>query len=1111
MNTSVYYPALILQPTAADVHDALRSLPKTSPADSLGVILLACDPVAAAALRDLPARASVGVPIITVASAAGISGEQDAPAFRAVWPELELSAAAGEEAKCRTLCEHAPVGIFQVDAEGNCTYLNPRGGEMSGLDLFQTVGKDWMAILHPADRARVLQEWESALQERRAFESVHRLRRPDGGALWVSMKANPFVGENGSHGYVGTLEEITERISAEEELRATQLELQQQRRRLDDLLAQVPGIVWEAHRVPGTTEKRLVYVSRYVETLTGYSVEECLAMPDFWRTIMHPDDRAEASRRAAAVLAGELTGSIVFRWRTKDGREIWIESQAAVIRDETGEPIGLRGINLDVTARTQAEEAVRQQTERLQTIFDHIPVMITCRDGRGRLQYVNREWERTLGWSLNETDFDDLPRLYPDPSERRRAEEQIQAADGRNGDFQSHTRQGRLLHTRWTTVRLSDGSTIGLGHDITESKRASMALERLATEMGLLLESTSEGVYGIDLDGRCTFMNSAGLQMLGYKLPEVLGQNVHDLMHSRRPDGTPYPVEDCPIMKGINRGERCLVETDVFWRKDGSSFPVEYSANPMLELGVLRGAVITFSDITQRLERERRIHEQAQLLDLAHDAITVRDLDDRIQFWSRGAEHIFGWTAEELTDADVKEFLYSDSQAFAAAKAAVLQSGEWHGELGLRARDGREITVNARWTLLRDEQGAPKSVLVIKSDITDQKNLEMRFLRAQRLESIGTLASGVAHDLNNILSPILMSVPLLREPLPAETLQDLISVVETAAQRGAEIVKQVLTFGRGIEGERAPLQVRHLVRELERIACETFPKNIAIENSIAKDTRLIEGDATQLHQVLLNLCVNARDAMPTGGTLRISAQDFYVDEYFAATSPEAKPGSYVQIAVSDTGTGIPPHVLDKIFDPFFTTKAIGTGTGLGLSTVLGIVKSHGGFISVYSEVGRGTAFEVYLPAAASGTVLPVETQEPAAPRGRGERILVVDDEPGLRKLTETILRKHGYEVVLACDGTEALALYAKDPAGIDAVLADVMMPLMDGVTLIRVLRHLDPHVRVISSTGLGEDRRREELRTLGVSAFLTKPYNTASLLKTIHDVLQETGGPALSH
>lgn len=1108
---STIYPALILPPSAASVQDVIESLSKTSSADSLGVIFLTCDPAAEAALRKVLVRAGSKVPVITATCAAASSDEQDEPTLRAVWPQLDLREAAGEEPIFRRLCEHAPVGIFQADSEGNCTYLNPRGGEMSGLDLFRPVGKDWMAILHPADRARVLQEWQSALQERRAFESVHRLRGADGGALWVSMRANPLVGENEADGFVGTLEDITERIRAEEELSAAQLALQQQRCRMDDLLAQVPGIVWEAHRAPDSDEKRLVYISRYIETLTGYSVEECLAMPDFWRTIMHPDDRAEASRRVAGLLTGKTTGSIIFRWLTKDGCEIWIESQAAVIRDETGEPIGLRGIDLDVTARIRAEEAARRQTERLQAIFDHIPVMITCRDPEGRLQYVNHKWERTLGWSLSGSAFDDLPKLFLDPSERRRAEEQIRAADGRTGDFQTSTWQGALLHIRWTTVRLSDGSTIGLGHDITESKRANIALERVATEMRLLLESTSEGIYGIDLDGHCTFINSAALQMLGCKLSEVLGQNVHDLMHSRRPDGTPYPIEECPIMKGIERGERCIVETEVFWRKDGTSFPIEYSANPMFELGVLRGAVVTFSDITQRLERERRISEQARLLDLAHDGICVRDLDDRIQFWSRGAQRIFGWTAEELTGADVKEFLYNDSQAFAVAKGAVLQSGEWHGELRLRSKDGREIIVNSRWTLLRDEQGAPKSVLVIKSDVTEQKDLEMRFLRAQRLESIGTLASGVAHDLNNILSPILMSVPLFREPLPLETLQDLVSVVETAAQRGTEIVKQVLTFGRGIQGDRVPLQIMHLVRDMERIACETFPKNITIVNSIAKDTQLIEGDATQLHQVLLNLCVNARDAMPSGGTLRISAEDFYVDECFAATRPEAKPGPYVQIVVSDTGTGIAPHVLEKIFDPFFTTKGVGMGTGLGLSTVLGIVKSHGGFINVYSEVECGTTFKVYLPAAATGTVLPTEIQAPTAPRGHGERILIADDEAALRKVTETILLKSGYEVVLACDGIEALALYAKDPGGIAVVLTDVMMPLMDGVTLIRILRHLNPQVRVISSTGLGEDRRREELRALGVTAFLTKPYNTASLLNTIHDVLRGPGQPDLSH
>ena len=1103
MRPSTIYPALILPPCSAPVQN-VESLSEAAPTDSLGMIFMACDPAAAAALQDLPKRSTAGAPVITVVAAT--SGEQDEPVLRAGWLEL-VSEEAAEGARCRALCEHAPVGIFQADAEGNCTYLNPRGGEMSGLNRLWPVGKDWMAILHPADRARVLEEWESARQDRRAFESVHRLRRPDGGALWVSMKANPLAGEDGADGFVGTLEEITERISAEEELRATQLELQQQRRRLDDLLAQVPGIVWESLRVPDSGEKRLVYVSRYVETLTGYTVEECLAMPNFWLDIMLPEDRADAVRRSAAILAGESIGSMVFRWRRKDGRVIWVECQAAIVRDETGEPIGLRGINLDVTARIQAEDAARRQAERLQAIFDHIPAMITCRDAEGRLQYVNREWERAFGWAVTGTEFDDLPELYPDPSERRRAEEHIREANGRSGDFQSRTREGRTLHTRWTTLRLSDGSTLGLGHDITESKRASIALERMATEMRLLLESTSEGIYGIDLDGRCTFINTAALQMLGYELSEVLGQNVHDLMHAHRPDGTSYPVEDCPIMKGIKRGERCLVETEVFWRKDGTSFPVEYSANPMLELGILRGAVVTFSDITRRLERDRRISEQARLLDLAHDAITVRDLDDRIQFWNRGAERLLGWTAEELMGADVKEFLYKDLQAFETAKSAVLQSGEWHGDLGLRSKDGREIIVNARWTLLRDDLGAPKSVLVIKNDITEQKDLETRFLRAQRLESIGTLASGVAHDLNNILSPILVAACLLpRSVAEPETFNMLVSTIETSALRGAGIVKQVLTFARGIEGDRVPLNPRHLAREMERIAMETFPKNITVRNAIESEVSAVEADATQLHQVLMNLCVNARDAMPAGGTLTIGLRDFNVDEHYAAMVPGGTPGPHVLLSVADSGTGISREIIDKIFEPFFTTKPPGHGTGLGLSTVLGIVRSHKGFLSVETEMGRGTEFKVFLPAlSASKLEQPPEVAK-RVPNGEGKVVLVVDDEENLRRVCSSVLKHHGYEVLLAADGAEAIAIFAQRRADIAVVVTDVIMPVMDGVALTRALRRISPGVPIVATSGHGDRSREVELTGAGVSAFLRKPYTAAVLLQTVAESLDASRG-----
>ena len=377
-------------------------------------------------------------------------------------------------------------------------------------------------------------------------------------------------------------------------------------------------------------------------------------------------------------------------------------------------------------------------------------------------------------------------------------------------------------------------------------------------------------------------------------------------------------------------------------------------------------------------------------------------------------------------------------------------------------------------------------------------------LHTQRLESIGTLASGVAHDLNNILSPILLAGPLIRQQLAPE-FHGLVFAIEKSAQRGADIINQVLTFARGAEGERALLHPKYLTEEITEITRQTFPKPIRIiHKDQKKDLWRINADATQIHQVLLNLCVNARDAMPNGGTLTVGVENSELDEHYSAMIPNAKPGRYVLYSIQDTGTGIPPEICGKIFDPFFTTKETGKGTGLGLSTVRGIVKGHDGFISVYSEPGRGTTFKVYLPAS-TGNEQPVE--QPAigglSLRGNGETILIVEDEPEIRRVTEAVLTSSGYRVITAGDGTAALSIYARRGAEIDLVLTDVMMPYFDGTALTRTLRQMNPEVKIVASTGNGQEARVVELRSLHPQAILMKPYTKEQLLKTLQRALKK--------
>ena len=504
----------------------------------------------------------------------------------------------------------------------------------------------------------------------------------------------------------------------------------------------------------------------------------------------------------------------------------------------------------------------------------------------------------------------------------------------------------------------------------------------------------------------------------------------------------------------------------------------------------------------ERQQAEAKIRQQAALLDVATDAIIVRGLDNQILFWNRGAEKLYGWTQAEAIERDADRLLYREfSTELDEIRQAVTEKGEWQGELKQVNKTGRDIVVESRWTLVKDSWGNPQSFLVVNTDVTEKKQLEKQFLRAQRLESLGTLAGGIAHDLNNIFTPILAVTQILPRRLPGldKNLQELLNICQNNVRRGADLVKQILTFTRGAEGEKGIIQVKHLIREIQQIAKETFPKTIEIQTNVSKNLWAVKGNATQLHQVLMNLSVNGRDAMANGGKLEISAENFVLDRDYARMYLDAHEGHYILITVSDTGVGIPADIKERVFEPFFTTKEIGQGTGLGLSTVLGIVKSHGGFIDIHSQVGRGSKFRVFLPASETAATVTEEIEE--LPRGNGELILVVDDEAPIRAICKNILETYNYRVLSARDGIEAIALYSQHQNEIEVVLMDIMMPSIDGKVAIRTLKKIKPQVKIIAVSGLVTKEIGSELKDYCFT-FLAKPYTTEALLKTIHQAIE---------
>nr|WP_242043383.1 PAS domain S-box protein [Leptolyngbya sp. FACHB-671] len=640
---------------------------------------------------------------------------------------------------------------------------------------------------------------------------------------------------------------------------------------------------------------------------------------------------------------------------------------------------------------------------------------------------------------------------------------------------------------------------------IAERKRSEAAMRDIAVEnlrLARVVAATSEGILITDPnqpDNPIIYANPAFSRITGYESEEIIGRNCRFLQ------GADTDAQTVAQLRQAILQQQEIKTTLLNYRKDGQPFWNELKISPVLsETGELLYFVGFQTDVTEQKQAEQKICEQAALLDVATDGIFVRDLNHQILFWSKGAERLYGWKAEEILEQNAIELLNPvTTPQLTTAFKTVVETGEWQGELQQVTQTGKSIMVESRWTLMRDQSGQPRAVLVVNTDITEKKQLEAQFLRAQRMESIGTLASGIAHDLNNELTPILASAQLLlmHSKIQENKRQQLLENIQNSAKRGATLIKQVLSFARGVEGKRTVLQIRHLISEIRQIVQETFPKSIEVHLDLPNDLWLVSGDATQLHQVLMNLCVNARDAMTDGGMLSLSATNLWIDENYTRMNLDAQVGAYVMVSVADTGVGISPEALDRIFEPFFTTKELGKGTGLGLSTVLGIVKSHGGFVEVLSSVDSGTQFKIYIPAVQAAETLFVQEDEPVS--GEGELILVVDDEAAIREVNQASLESHNYRVLTASDGIEAIAQYVQRKDEINLVLIDMMMPSMDGMTAIRTLKKIDPQVKIIAVSGLLSNTQIPEPVNSNIQAFLPKPYTAKELVRTIHQVLQQ--------
>jgi len=834
----------------------------------------------------------------------------------------------------------------------------------------------------------------------------------------------------------------------------------------------------------------------------------------------------------------------------KAGHRFWLSLDVTPVFNKTHQLVRYVVVGSDATPRKQAEEELNRLSRRNELFLCAVGEGIFGLDVQGYITFANPAAGRFTGWEpsaligkpvstiIQQLRVDKLPEAKENPFAV------LAFVDGHvaMGEFDTfRKRDGTLFPVEYNSTSIVEGNdvvgAVVVFRDITERNQAeSLRLRQdrqhsLRADIGLALAG-SDTLKAILF--RCAHATVKHLEGAFAKIWTLYAdEQTLELQVTAGACHSDAHDQQIPLGTGkmglLARGRMPQVVNDVGdhpfftdreWLKQERI--VSFVGFPLFVESRLIGVLALFSrsqlpedtiellssiadSIAQGIVRklsEEKVAEQAALLDKAQDAILVTDLSNRCIYWNKSAERLYGWTAKDAHGRFVHQLLFRDPSYFDRSKAEVLEKGEWKGESCHVTQSDESLVVESQWTLISDQAGKPKSILIVNTDLTERKKIEAQFLRTQRMESIGTLAGGIAHDLNNVLAPIMMSVEMFKQKFKDPQSQRMLAVLESSAKRGSDMVRQVLTFARGVEGERVLLQPRHLIKEVAKILGETLPKTIQLRVRLTENLWPLMGDATQLHQVMVNLGVNARDAMPDGGVITFAAENSIID---AATqkqvSTEAKPGFYVVIKVTDTGTGIPRDILDKIFEPFFTTKETGKGTGLGLATVLGIVKSHGGFVQVQTELNKGTTFLIYLPAMQNAENQVAEGDQRQLPAGKGELILAVDDEASVLTMAKETLETFGYKVITARDGTEAIAEFTTHQHEIKGVLTDMLMPFMDGPATIRVLRKIDPNVKIIATSGLMDSDKVKDTTGMDNIAFLMKPYTAEKLLTTLHKVL----------
>jgi len=855
-------------------------------------------------------------------------------------------------------------------------------------------------------------------------------------------------------------------------------------------------------------EGNISFVNDTLLKISGYSKNDFISKK-VWDFLAKDDEKKYIIDKFSNVKnLSTQTETISVSAFTKNKRVIEIQIDSTIKKDSESKFSGLISVITDITEKKRIENELKISEEKYRNIFEKSSLGIYRTTLEGELLEINLSFAKMFGYDSIQGMKESVKKvqdLYINPEDRVNLISKLQNEPSmqrfvinfrkKDGSVMIGNLNIRAITDEKENKRIFEGFI----EDITEKYLYEKKLKEQLDFLQIILDTIPTPIFYITKNFVYDGCNLEYEKLVGKTKKEIIGKTVYEVFPEEY--ALLFDLKDKELLKDRN--------TQIFevTLPCGNNITKDFIAYRSLYYhldGSVAGILGVLFDISERKRYEHDLKQKLDLLDLAPISLLVIDCNDIVLYCNKGTEILFMINSKEIIGKNLEElllkgyFTIQDYSFIQNIKNNVLKNDYWEGEFKKTNNGGKEIIIESKAKLTRDINTKPEYILIVNLDITERKRLENQLLLSQRLESLGTLASGIAHDLNNMLSPIVLGLDIIKNKVSDKSSVDWIKTLQDTAKKGSDLVKQILSFARGLSDNQTLIQLRYIISDFIKIIKGTFPKSINIYKDVKSNLWPIIGDSTQISQLLMNLCVNSRDAMPEGGDLRIRAENIIVDENLAKTNVNARIGNYVLLSVSDTGTGIPSEIISRIFDPFFTTKEPGKGTGLGLSTVYNIVKNHKGFITLDSELGKGTAFNIYLPA-----IIKEQNEEVVKvfdiPHGKKELILVVDDEVAVREIIAATLEAYGYEVISANNGAEAVALYAKNIVNVKAAIIDMIMPIMDGTATIQALKTINPNIKIIVSSGFEEAKEKPIIEK--VDAFLSKPFTADSILRILAEVL----------